>query len=432
MAMQASLTPQDLRDFLGGGLSDERIALVESHLGGCQTCLSRLTLAGMDEDPLLQDLRNGPASMPGSSEAEVIASRIRVLAGARERRPGLRPVVPGHIPEIPGHDQLELIGSGGMGFVFKARQLKPERQVAVKLMRAGSQASLEEFARIRAESVALARLRHPNIVKVFEVGEADGQPYFTMEFVEGGTLAEMLAVAPMSPLAAAEMVCTLARAIAAAHAEGVVHRDLKPPNILLSQDGTPMITDFGLAKSQGDPTLTQSGMLMGTPSYMAPELADGRPELAGPLVDVYSLGAILYEALTGRPPFLAATPIQTLHQAVHQDVLPPGRIQPDVPRDLEAICLTCLEKEPGRRYASADELAADLERYLAGEPTVARPLGPLRRTARWLRRRPALTAMAVLTMTAVGVLLGSWYGFTRDLALQKDRADALARQATKN
>jgi WD40 repeat protein/tetratricopeptide (TPR) repeat protein/tRNA A-37 threonylcarbamoyl transferase component Bud32 len=334
------------------------------------------------------------------------------------RRPNCRPGEPETIhlapsrsippaearPPLPGYEILAELGRGGMGVVYKARQAGLNRVVALKMVLAGSHAAPEERARFRAEAEAVARLQHPNIIQIYEVGAADGWPYFSLELAEGGNLAGRLDGTPVPATRAAALVETLARAVHYAHERGVVHRDLKPANILLTADGTPKVTDFGLAKQlDTGPGLTRTGLVLGTPSYMAPEQAVGQNKEAGPATDVYSLGAILYEVLTGRPPFRAATALETLEQVCGQEPVSPRRLQPNLPRDLETICLTCLQKEPTRRYASAAALADDLGRFLAHRPIVARPVGLLGRGIKWTRRRPAVVG---LLAAVVGLLVG--------------------------
>ena len=282
------------------------------------------------------------------------------------------------LPQIPGHELLEVLGRGGMGVVYKARHLRLNRTVAVKMLLTGAHASPEARERFLREAEAAAGLRHPNIVQVHDMGDQDGQPYFTMEFVEGGNLAQKLAGTPQPPRQAAALLATLSEAVQAAHRSGIVHRDLKPSNVLLTADGTPKISDFGLARRmEGESGLTWTGIAIGTPSYMAPEQAEARPLAWGPAVDVYALGAILYELLTGRPPFRAETAAETVRQVISQEPVPPSRLNGKVPRDLETICLKCLHKEPRLRYAGAEALAADLRRFLAGEAIAARPDGRL-------------------------------------------------------
>jgi serine/threonine-protein kinase len=314
------------------------------------------------------------------------------------------------LPQIPGYEVEAVLGRGGMGVVFRARHLRLNRPVAVKMLLAGAYAGPREQARFQREAGAVAELRHPHVVQLYDIGDADGRPYFTMELVEGGSLARKLADQPQPAREAAQLVATLAGAVQAAHACGIVHRDLKPANVLLTADGTPKIGDFGVARRQDDgAALTQSGEPVGTPSYMAPEQARGRRNAIGPAVDIYALGAILYELLTGRPPFVAETAAATLQQVVAEEAVPPSRWGPRVPRDLETICLKCLQKEPGKRYATAADLAADLERFLKHEPIQARPVGRWERCLRWVRRRPAAAGLwaAVLLLVAAGAV-GAW------------------------
>ncbi len=293
---------------------------------------------------------------------------------------------------LPGYDVLEVLGRGGMAVVYKARQQSLRRVVALKVVLAGADASPEEVARFRVEAEAVAELHHPHIVQIYEVGRHDGCPYCSLEFIEGGSLADSLRRTPLLPEQAARLTEKLARAIQCAHEHGIVHRDLKPGNILLTPEGEPKISDFGVAKRMdGERARTQTGAVLGTPGYMAPEQAAGQRDV-GPAADVYGLGAILYELLTGRPPFAASTALDTVLRVLSEEPAPPRRLQPKTPRDLETICLKCLEKDPRRRYPSAAALADDLHLFLRGEPISARPPGPLGRFDRWARLRPALAA----------------------------------------
>lgn len=318
-------------------------------------------------------------------------------------------------PYIPGYEILGELGRGGMGVVYKARQVGLSRFVALKMILVGAYAGTEEIARFRTEAESVARLKHPNIVQIHEIGEHSGMPYFSLEYCEGGSLATKLSGTPLPPLEAAKLVKTLALAVDAAHQKNIIHRDLKPHNVLLAEDGTPKITDFGLAKKLNtigdlagpgrqlgeDAGLTRSGAVMGTPSYMAPEQAAGKTKEIGPAADVYALGAILYECLTGRPPFKAATAVDTILQVLCDEAIPPARLNREIPRDLDTICLHCLQKEPPRRFLSALAVADDLGRYLAGEPIRARPVGLVERTVKWARKRPAAAALAAMVILAL-------------------------------
>jgi WD40 repeat protein/tRNA A-37 threonylcarbamoyl transferase component Bud32 len=319
---------------------------------------------------------------------------------------------PGEQPFVTGYEIIRELGRGGMGVVYKARQLSLNRIVALKMILAAEHAGAEGLMRFRLEAEAVAQLQHPNIVQVYEIGEQDGRPFFSLEFVDGDTLDHKLTAGPQPPRQSAQLVEALARAVHHAHEHGIVHRDLKPANVLLTRDGIPKITDFGLAKRLDSVHgQTQTGDIMGTPNYMAPEQAAGRIKEIGPPTDVYALGAILYDLLTGRPPFQAASLLETLEQVRTQDPLPPSRLQLKVPRDLETICLKCLEKEPRKRYASARALADDLRRFLNDEPILARPAPPWERAWKWARRRPALaTLVGAAVLGVIALITGAgWY-----------------------
>jgi WD40 repeat protein/serine/threonine protein kinase len=351
-------------------------------------------------------------------------------------------------PALPGFEILDELGRGGMGIVYRAWQVQLRRLVALKMVRAGVYASRQAGARLRVEAEAVGRLQHPNIVQIHEVGEYQGCPYFALEYVDGGSLAHKLGGKPLPAHAAAQLVETLAQAMHYAHQRGIVHRDLKPGNILLAEvrdenagtppapwtrTAVPKITDFSLAKILvgGGEAQTQTGDTLGTPSYMAPEQAAGRARDISPCADVYALGAILYELLTGRLPFQGETPLDTLQQVLTLEPVSPRRLQPKMPRDLETICLKCLQKEPRKRYPSAALLAEDLRRFRAGEPIRARPVGQAERLWRWCRRNPAIASLtaAIATLLVVVALGATFAAFgQRRLAQDAERArdDAVA------
>ncbi len=303
-----------------------------------------------------------------------------------------------------------------MGVVFEARQVSLNRPVALKMILAGQLADETDVKRFYAEAEAAANLDHPGIVPIYEVGEHAGQHYFSMGFVAGASLSQRLAEGPLPAREAASLLLKVAEAIEFAHRRGVIHRDLKPANILLDANGNPRVTDFGLAKKiEGDSGLTGSGQIMGTPSYMPPEQAGGNRGEIAPATDVYALGATLYALVTGRPPFQAANAMDTVLQVISDDPVPPRRLNPLIPRDLETICLKCLEKVPARRYPSALALAEELRRYLAGEPILARPIGPLERARKWARRRPPAAALVVVSSLAAISLAISGFVYSNQL-----------------
>lgn len=314
----------------------------------------------------------------------------------------------GRSPALSGYDELEVIGRGGMGVVYKARHQRLNRVVAIKMLLCGEHGTPKELANLVMEAQSIAGLKHPNIVQVHDVGELEGLPYFTMEFVEGGSLSRRLSGEPQPAKKSAEWVSVLARAVQAAHDRGVVHRDLKPGNVLVSDDETLKITDFGLARRFAGPDQTDMSVVVrvGTPSYMPPEQALGTPAAIKPTADIYSLGAILYEMLTGRPPFLGESPAETERQVVSDEPVPPQRLSPRTPRDLQTICLKCLQKSPERRYQSASDLADDLDRFRNGESIQARRVGRTERVLRWGRRKPTAAALLVSAFTIVGLSLG--------------------------
>ena len=302
------------------------------------------------------------------------------------------------------YELLQEIARGGMGVVFKARHIPLNRTVALKMILAGQLAQDSDVKRFYAEAEAAAKLNHAGIVPIFEIGQHEGQHYFSMAFVEGDSVAKKLADGPLPPRDAAQLVKQVAVAVDYAHSQGIIHRDLKPANVLLDRLGQPKVTDFGLAKhTRGNSDLTATGQILGTPSYMPPEQAKGQHDQIGPRSDVYALGAILYCLVTGRPPFLAATPLETLTQVIAEPPASPRRLNRSIPRDLECVVLKCLEKLRSDRYPSAAALGEDLGRYLDDIPVRARPVSLIRKSWRWMRRHPKQVLIAVVVVATLNL-----------------------------
>lgn len=338
------------------------------------------------------------------------------------------------------YELVEKIAQGGMGIVYKARQISLNRIVAVKMILSGQLASKDDVQRFQIEAEAAARLDHPNIVPIYEVGKHEDQHYFSMGYVEGDSLAAMIRSKSIERLTAIKLFKTVTEAISYAHAKGVIHRDLKPSNILLDAEGQPRVTDFGLAKQvESDSDLTATGQILGTPSYMSPEQADGSATAIGPLADVYSLGAVLYELLSGRPPFQASTAVGTLKQVMEREPDSLRDLDPNIPRDLETICLKCLQKSPQSRYDSAEQLTDELGRFLSGEPIRARPVTTTERTWRWCKRNRlaagliAAVFLVLVTGVAVSTFLAVLANHNAKVAnIEKGRADKAAVEANRN
>jgi tetratricopeptide (TPR) repeat protein len=413
----------DLLAFDRGTLPANQIEAVAQHLETCSACEAALGRLDQSNDPVLAQLlctvRAPTALVDNNATVDVAPPTIE------------------NLPTLPGYEILNRLGRGGMGVVYLARQLRLNRRVALKRLQPRGERAL---ARARTEAEALAALHHPNIVQIHEVLEHEGSVYLVLEFIEGGSLDDRLQGKPQPPREAAALVETVARAIHCAHGQGLIHRDLKPANILLESPagpsgglGTPKVTDFGVAKRlSGDSGTTREGDVIGTPTYMAPEQASGRLEQIGPATDVYALGVLLYEMLTGRVPLLGETALDTMQLVRNEEPVPPRRLQPKAPRDLETICLKCLEKDPGRRYASAEALADDLGRYLRHEPIHIRPASRAERLLKWARRRPAVAALTGCLILLVLGLAAEAIWHTIRLRRERDRAEqnlAVARGA---
>ncbi|MFO0959537.1 MAG: serine/threonine-protein kinase [Isosphaeraceae bacterium] len=402
---QAGEHPSDeqLAEFDRGRIDGPLADAIERHLAACEACLSQF-------------------DGPGTSDSWV--------ALIRKAGRGAKPAESRPLP-APGYELEGILGRGGMGVVHRARHVGLDRRVALKMIAAGRDASPMQVDRFRREVEAVARLSHPGIVPIYDVGVRDGVPFYTMELLDGGSLAERLAGKPLPLAEATALLEGLARAVDHAHRQGIVHRDLKPSNILFGADGHARVADFGLAKRlDADPDdATRSSFLLGTPSYMAPEQASGRPGEVGPSADIHALGAILFECLTGRPPFLAPTPLETLERIRTAEPLSPSQLRAGLPTDLATICLTCLDKDPARRYASAVALAEDLRRYSLGEPIRARPTGPLLRLAKWARRRPAEAGLIVLVALAMAGTIAGLLAHQARLNAALDREAEAAREA---
>lgn len=456
-------TPELLFRLLLGHLSEQEAGPLEEHLACCPRC--EALAAQASEDDLVMALRSRSPIMNAAALPEVreLIGRAQQLRPAALATPPPRdtpsadllhpPLEAGEIGRVGHYRILSILGQGGMGVVYRALDVRLKRQVAVKMIlpRAGGP-SPEGLARFRREAEVIARLEHPNVVKIHEIGEhessAGSVPYLVMELVEGGSLAQRLAVRPLEPRPAAELVQALAGGVAAAHRQGVIHRDLKPANVLLpaAGPGSPpeqselsaaKITDFGLAKrvqqeqEPGVTFATHPDAILGTPNYVAPEQVQAASGPVGPAADVYALGAILYESLTGRPPFQAASVLETLDQVRHQEPVPPVQLRPGLPRDLQTICLKCLQKDARRRYASAQDLADDLGRYQRGEPIRARAVSTWERARKWMWRNPLGASLVGVIVVATLTVVAGMLVYQERLRKEVERAEANATRAQK-
>jgi serine/threonine protein kinase len=398
-----------------GTLSSLRQDELEKHASSCDGCRKLQSNNDLDRADSESDAQQNDPALTVDFDPSTAELQQTLITDRKGSETDIDSEVAGdsHRSQAQWFGEYELLGEiarGGMGVVYRARQSKANRIVALKMIIAGQLAREEDIQRFFIETEAAASLEHPNIVPLYDVGEQDGQHYFSMEFVDGESLATRLREKPMPPREAAQLVHSVSEAMAYAHGRGVIHRDLKPANILLDASGNPRITDFGLARrEQADSGLTQSGQVIGTPGYMPPEQAAGRMSEVDGRSDVYSIGATLYCTLTARAPFQAASVLETLNQVISQEPVPPGQLNPAVDRDLETICLKCLQKEPQKRYASATDLAEDLRRFLHDEPIRARPVGPAERLRRWCRRnlRIALLSAALVGSSIVGTAVST-------------------------
>jgi WD40 repeat protein/serine/threonine protein kinase len=383
---------------------------VVAHVEVCGSCQSRLAALVADNAGTLlgeEQPDTSRARRPSEQEKTIDFPPSHSSAPDHAAEP-LAAEMP--LPDVPGYEILCRLGRGGMGVVYKARHQKLNRIVALKMILAGEHADADRLSRFQVEAEAVARLRHPNIVEIYDIGQANGMPYFALEYLPGGSLAQLFRQGPLPPRLSAELLALLAQAVHTAHLAGIVHRDLNPTNVLLAEDGTVKITDFGVAKRSEAPGQTQMGQIIGTPEYMPPEQAKGESERVGPVSDVYALGAILYEALTGQPPFQGKTVREILKKVQNDEPVPPRRLAAKVPADLETACLKALRKDPEDRYATAQEFADELDRYLHDEPVRARRLSRVEKICRWCRRNPTLGGLLVATtglifMSALAIVL---------------------------
>ncbi len=395
---------------------DHSIAALEEHVDSCIAC--QALLAERAEQP--QWGRFAPEAAQLDTKIGSSVDKKTVPSGSQRSSGAVR---------IPGYEVFEQIGRGGMGVVYRARHRRLNRDVAVKFLANAETSSPEAFVRFKTEAEAVARLQHPNIIQIFDSGDSDHGAFVCQELADNQTLADRIDHQPQPSRDSARLVAELANAVQHAHDHAVLHRDLKPSNVLFSGE-MPKIADFGLAKLvDSNDEMTKTSDVMGTPGYMAPEQAGGAQEAVGPHTDVYSLGIILYEMLTGSPPFRAASPLGTLQQVLEQEAVPLRRQNSDVPRDLETICHKCLEKEPSSRYDSAKQLASDLENFLEGRPIIARPANWFELVWKWCKRRPAMAALMGFSIMAVTTLLIGWVIFTGKLAAQTNIAINKAEEA---
>ncbi len=454
-ANQLHPTADTLRAFLDGQISGERASEIEEHITVCSTCVALMeqldvvtpvvravqrsrvrddrdtkdisvessvthdhlpavrTNPAVTVDHVVQPIDPDATTTPANIEAQLTQSYIdnpnaaatRSFGDNSQQAPRRSKPLSKTFDRLNDYELISELGHGGMGVVYKAKQKKLNRIVALKMILAGARTRPDTLARFRGEAQAVARLDHPNIVQIYDIGEHDNLPFFSMEYVDGGSLEDQLDHKPMEPMPAAKLMEIIARAMHYAHSKSVVHRDLKPANILVSKEGIPKVTDFGLARqlddTEGGSAGTRTGVIMGTPNYMAPEQAEGKTKSADHLADVYSLGGTLYAMLTGRPPFSGPSVASILSQVRDSDPVSPSLLQPNLPKDLQTITIKCLQKDPAKRYESAAALADDLERFIDGRSIIARPVSSVEKLLRWCRRKKGQAAA-----TAAALILG--------------------------
>ncbi len=454
-ANQLHPTAHTLKEFLDGHLSGNRASEIEEHITVCATCVALMeqldvvtpvvravqrsrvrddrdtkdisvessvthdhlpairAIPVVTVDHVARPIDPNATTAPANIEAQLTQSYVdnpdaaatRSFSDNPQQAPRRTKPSANTFDRLDDYELISELGHGGMGVVYKAKQKKLNRIVALKMILAGARARPDTLARFRGEAQAVARLDHPNIVQIYDIGEHDNLPFFSMEYVDGGSLEDQLDHKPMEPTPAAKLMEIVARAMHYAHSKSVVHRDLKPANILVSKEGIPKVTDFGLARqlddTEGGSAGTRTGVIMGTPNYMAPEQAEGKTKSADHLADVYSLGGTLYAMLTGRPPFSGPSVASILSQVRDSDPVSPSLLQPNLPKDLQTITIKCLQKDPAKRYESAAALADDLERFLQGRSIIARPVGSVEKLVRWCRRKKGQAAA-----TAAALILG--------------------------
>jgi WD40 repeat protein/serine/threonine protein kinase len=422
------------RAFTAQLLDDAEDPVLVAHVEVCPSCQSRLEALVAESAPSTVVLKRPAVCQDRRQSRLECATDFVRFSSCGHDNATISFAIEASLPDVPGYEILGRLGRGGMGIVYKARHEKLNRIVAVKMILAGEDADADKLARFHVEAEAVARLRHPNIVEIYDIGIANGMPYIVLEYLPGGSLKEIFLQSPQPPRRCADLLATLAQAIHTAHLAGIVHRDLKPSNVLLAEDGSAKITDFGLAKRREAEGQTQTGQIMGTPEYMAPEQARGESKSVGPAADVYALGAILYEGLTGQPPCRGCSTMETLQKVLSDEPVPPRQLVAGIPPDLETVCLKALRKEASERYATAQEFADELDRFLHEEPVRARALSRLEHVSRWCRRKPTqaglmAASIGLMLMVSLAIILGFYQVQLRQEHEETEKALAAEREA---